>query len=283
MQNEGMKRLRLKLLTLTAVVPFMCRAEISVLQLVNPPAKQGLPEPGSLATIYCTGLVGIEGTIEASGTPLPTSLAGVRVTFGAVEAPLLAVAAFGTPPSSYQQVNFQVPFGATGPPMLVQGQQSASIPLTPAPWGQLFLNNGDLLAQHASDYRLVSSADPPRAGEWIITYGSNFGPVVQAPTSGFPAPLDRLVPLDSGGLKPWIFRVRLDTLTSSEIPLEVGFLGLAPGKVGIYQINFRMPDPLPPGPAWIYLQRIANCGFRFSAGCGIGILTDFTDWVVLYH
>lgn len=216
--------------------------------------------------------------------PLPASLGGVRVTFGAVDAPLLAVADVRSGASAYQQINFQVPLGGTAPPTVVQGAQSAGLPVAPAPWGQFFLNGAALSAQHAVDYRPVTSADPPRAGEWIIAYGTNFGDVAAQPQSGVPAPVDRLVPLATtiAGLVPWSFRLRLDNI-GSEIPLEVSFLGLAPGKVGVYQFNFRLPDPLPRGPAWIYMQRIANCGPFPNPGCGTGLRMDITDWVLLYE
>ena len=83
------------------------------------------------------------------------------------------------------------------------------------------------------------------------------------------------------GLDLWHFRLRLDNVIT-EVPLAIGYLGLAPGTVGVYQLNFRMPDQLPKGPAWIHLQRIASCGARPNPGCGVGIRTDATEWVPLY-
>ena len=245
-----------------------------------------LPGPGSLATVYCTGLEGIQGLLEGSGVPLPTLLGGVRVNFGAVDAPLLAVKDVRIGSNAYQQINFQVPYGSTAAPRIVQAEQSAAIPFTIAPWGEFFfssISGSNLLAQHAVNYRPVTFADPPQAGEWIIIYGTNFGAVEIQPQSGVPAPTDRLVPLSNriAGLELWNFRVHLDSLISV-IPLEVGFLGLAPGKLGIYQLNVRMPDPLPRGPAWIYMQRIANCGERFNPECGLGLRMDSTAWEILY-
>ena len=216
------------ILLVLAVSHGLC-GEIRVLSVVSSPDfKPGLPGVGSLGTIICTGLTGIDGTITGSGTPLPTSLAGVRLVFGAREAPLLSVTGAG----ANQQINFQVPLGATGPPVLTQGTDSAAVPADPAPWGQFFRNNGLLYARHASDYRLVTQDDPPRAGEWILAFGSNFGNVVEPPQSGFPASLDKLSPLDPEQPIPWKFRVRLDSVTS-EIPLESNFIGLAPGSVGV--------------------------------------------------
>src|SRR3979411_1335944 len=79
------------LVALLLVIAAEGRSEIRVLDVLSAPQTTGLPAPGSLATIYCTGLEGIQGTLVGSGVPLPTTLGGVRVTFGLVDAPLLAV------------------------------------------------------------------------------------------------------------------------------------------------------------------------------------------------
>ena len=256
-------------------------AQIQVLAVESATAKPGLPDAGSLATIYVTGLQGIQGVLTGSGVPLPTTLGGVRIAFGSVSAPLLAVVNIEDGGQSHQQINFQVPYVRDGNPLVLQGSQSAPIATSRGPWGQFFTTS----FQHASDYRPVTFSDPPKAGEWIIVYGTNFGEVVNPPDSGFPAPADRLVPVSPnlpGGQLPWNFRLRLDTVTS-EIPLEFGFMGLAPGKVGVYQINFRMPDPLPRGRAWIHLQRVGFCEIHKSAGCADNLEIDSTDWVLLYQ
>ncbi|MEO8657176.1 MAG: hypothetical protein ABI693_01830 [Bryobacteraceae bacterium] len=241
-----------------------------------------IPAGGNIATVYCTGLTGIEGVLEGSGVPLPTSLGGVSVMFDSVSAPLLAVATVdGTNGASYQQVDFQVPYEAgAATPKIVQGNQSATIPVSPAPWGT-FAG----ILQHGSDYRPVTLNDPPRAGEWIITYGSNFGDVDNRPQTGYPASaalLSRVSTLFLG-VDLWHFRLRLDNV-ATEIPLEIGYLGLAPGKVGLYQLNFRMPDQLPSAPAWIHLQRIGYCNvFPGQNGNCNGIQKDSTDWLLLYQ
>jgi len=67
--------------------------------------ERGRPARGALATIFCTGLPGIEGTTMATGFPLPKELAGVAVTIGGVAAPILAVASG----NGFQQINLQIP------------------------------------------------------------------------------------------------------------------------------------------------------------------------------
>lgn len=65
----------------------------------------GLPPPGSLATIFCSGLTGIQ-SLDAPGFPFPLILEGVTVTIGGTPAPIVALANFG----SYQQIDLQVPW-----------------------------------------------------------------------------------------------------------------------------------------------------------------------------
>jgi uncharacterized protein (TIGR03437 family) len=50
--------------------------------VVNSASYQaGISEPGSLATIFCTGLTGVTGVVSPDTlTPLPLELAGVQVT-----------------------------------------------------------------------------------------------------------------------------------------------------------------------------------------------------------
>lgn len=118
----------------------------------------GLPLPGSLGSIFCTGLVGTTG---------------VRVVFPTGDAPILAVADLG----SQQQVNFQVPWEARGAATLVQGNERAELPRELAAWGQFFSGeDGFVVGQHAADYALVTAANPARPGEWILIYGTNFSP-----------------------------------------------------------------------------------------------------------
>ena len=181
---------------------------------------------------------------------------------------------------AFQWIKFQVPYEApAASPTIIQGDQSVAISAPAAPWGAF-----SPTFQHASDYRPVSSNDPPRAGEWIIVYGTNFGDVQNAPATGYPAGSNPLSPVSTliAGLDLWHFRLHLDNVIT-EVPLEIGYLGLAPGTVGVYQLNFRMPDPLPNGPAWIHLQRIANCGSEPNPGCGQGLRVDDSAWVQLYQ
>ena len=72
----------------------------------------------------------------------------------------------------------------------------------------------------------------------------------------------------------------------TDVPLEIGYFGIAPGTVGVYQANCRMSAELSDGPAWIHLQRVANCGPPPPRGtnlCGNGIQMDDSAWILLYE
>jgi uncharacterized protein (TIGR03437 family) len=111
------------LILCVAFSPLLC-GEIHVLAVTTSAAfVNGIPGRGSLATIFCTGLQGITGIQIASETPLPKVLAGIRITQGTQDVPLLAVADLG----AYQIVSFQVPWeNNAGPFVISQGPTARS-------------------------------------------------------------------------------------------------------------------------------------------------------------
>ncbi len=103
--------------------------------------QPSLPQPGSLASIFCTGLQGPPGVIAAPPQyPLPAQLvvAGSPVTvwISFIQAPILAIAF----ENGYQQINVQVPWQVPQDPLFVQvfqgsnqGSNSAYL-VDPDPW-----------------------------------------------------------------------------------------------------------------------------------------------------
>jgi hypothetical protein len=91
------------LLCLLVAVPLHSSGQIQVLQITSSANfVPGLLKPGSLASIFCTGLQDVPDLVIAQGYPLPRTLAGVKVTFGGVDAPILAVA--NITGGAYQQI-----------------------------------------------------------------------------------------------------------------------------------------------------------------------------------
>lgn len=235
------------------------------------------PEPGGLGVVFCRGLTGINGIVPAPGVPLPDSLAGVQVNLtDAGNAPILAVADFG----SYQQINFQVPWTLSAPVTSVSvsqnGARSAAVDIPTAGWSPFFADSSGLaVAQHAVDYRRVTRDDPAHPGDWIIVYGSSIGAVGNPPPSGMPAPLDALSPVLDSSIVPAFMA------QSGTAALQYNYVGLTPGTVGVWQVNLRVPDPQPDGDLRLVMLRTRFCGFFFVIGCGRGNVTEQSASVAL--
>ena len=257
--NRGVKNTTFAILALQALLPLVLRAQIgniSVLDAVG--FHQGLPPAGWIGTIFCTGLT-VQGLVNApGGPPFPTSLAGVSVTIGGVAAPILAVANWG---GGYQQINFQVPYGFANTTVVVsQGSIQGSATATVSSLGNFLVTPGTLFGifQHASDYSLVTVDNPASAGELVVGYATGLWPVYPAVPEGQLAPLS---PLSSVPPPPPDSPQKVDDIgllinntslpyTDSSLP-PILFMGLAPGYVGLYQVDFVVPGGLPSGNAAI--------------------------------
>ena len=217
----------------------------------------GIPARGSIGAVFCTGLA-LSGTTQAQGAPLPWSLAGVSVTVGGASAPLFSVSDLG----GYQQVNFQVPqeavFANDGSAAITVTQNGAtgtaiaqSYPLNIGP-GEFFTfpNSPYGAFQHATDYSSVTIANPAHGGETIIGYLTGLPRTVPVVPTGQASPFSPLavvpqtIPISTSFVD--LYTVRPSAVTN--------FLGLAPGLVGVYQVNFILPSSVGPGDLEIELM-----------------------------
>ena len=100
----------------------------------------------------------------------------------------------------------------------------------------------------------------PNPGDVIVVYVVGLGPVNGPMVTGQPAPVDRTVAIQGQ------FACTFYPYGS---PAETVFAGLAPGMLGIYQVNFRMPPGPYPGPitgGWCtYSGPGRNGGFTWNA------------------
>ncbi len=176
----------------------------------------------------------------ANVTPLPTELAGVQVVVNGVPAPLYSIA-FA---NGEDQISFQVPFETpTGPgaaelQVFDQGDQTADFTadsFTADPG--IFVYNGSFaVAVSATTGLLIGPDNPALAGEILVLYTTGLGPLSVDVPDGVPAPSD-----------PLAYTVDpVDVFVDGESS-EVFFSGLAPGFVGLYQVNFRVPRDAAPG------------------------------------
>ncbi len=86
---------------------------------------------------------------------------------------------------------------------------------------------------------LVTDENPARRGETIHLFATGFGPVENPPTSGQPTPTDRLYPLTA--TCQWAGSLEAGTAFG----FKATFAGLAPGLIGVYQLDFYIPTNWP--------------------------------------
>jgi uncharacterized protein (TIGR03437 family) len=292
-------------LLIAVLAPASVRGQIGNIVVVSGASFQpGMPSVGGIGTIFCTGLT-ISGVVTAQGTPLPYTLAGVSVTINFEPAPLFAVADLG----GYQQINFEVPHGATssGPYGVLVAQGGAQSPLTAvsgaSATGEFFRIEGTQLGvfQHASDYSLVTQENPATPGETIIGYATGILGLSSPSPDGQPAPLSPPQPLaqywscstffylDRAGIVIDGFEL-LDagpTCGDSTGQEPILFVGLTPGAVGLDQINLTLPDAQTlhyqsSGNNTMIIERQTCISVCSSTGCGcIGYSTSYSTAVLL--
>ena len=238
----------------------------------------GLPTGGALATILVSGFSDppvslAPGKYVATGLPLPNRLGGVQVMLygGQVLAPLLSVWVPGPGSPEFSEIVFQVPLernvsrfeqDAAGDLWVyVAGLATAIInPLPKVSAGGFFADaNKYGLAQRGSDYTPVTLANPAHPGDAIIAYADDLFFVWPEPPMGIPAPLQPLITADpvegfSLYLQAYPPLTPPDPISHqgggyfpNTPPLITTFLGLAPGQLGIQQVNFTVPANQQPG------------------------------------
>ena len=203
--------------------------------------------PGGLATIFGENLTTVSGVVLANTNPLPTELAGVQVFVSDIPAPIFAIAYV----NGQDQISIQVPYEApTGPnaaeiEVVDNGSEVADFftdSFTEDPG--IFVYQGNYAIAQASDGSLIGPSNPAIAGEPLVLYVTGLGPLSLDLADGYGAPT---TPPFAQTLDP--FQVIVDNETCS-----VFFSGLAPGFVGLYQINFYVPQDAALGNLPIFIQ-----------------------------
>ncbi|MCU1276217.1 MAG: Glucose/sorbosone dehydrogenase-like protein [Bryobacterales bacterium] len=236
---------RIAALSLLLVWACLAQPNIQIAAVTNSADFQpGLPQTGSLASIFCTGLQGPPGIITANSRPLPYDLAGVSVWINSVPAPILAVAF----ENGYQQINVQVPWELQRDPFSVDVLQNGGKAHTEnaaagQEWSIFFSDaTGHAIVQHAADYSLVTTQNPAHADEYLIAYATNLGPVANTPPTGYRVPLSPLSPLlTPQGCPNYPFQ---QVISIGNVVAPITWVGLTPESIGIYQINFQVPPSI---------------------------------------
>ena len=196
--------------------------------------------PGNIVQIYGSGLAG--QPTAPNVLPLPTQVNGTSVIIGGIQAPIYYV--------SPGQINAQIPFELNSGnqyQVIVNANGALTTPqaiqLTTAVPAILQFNSGEVVAQH-QDGTLLDDSDPAVPGEYVTIYLTGLGATDIPVPSGSPSPANPAANV-------------LDTpvLTLNNNPVPVIFAGLTPGDVGLYQIDFQVPQPLADGNYSLFITQ----------------------------
>jgi uncharacterized protein (TIGR03437 family) len=103
---------------------------------------------------------------------------------------------------------------------------------------------------HATDFSPVGVGAPARGGEYLVIYCTGLGPLRIPVISGESAP----------AVPPLAETIYVPAVRIGGLPANVVYSGLAPGFVGLYQINAQAPVGLSTGnqPVQITILEVAS-------------------------
>jgi uncharacterized protein (TIGR03437 family) len=195
--------------------------------------------PGVIASLYPAGIQFTDQTASFSSLPLPRELADIQVLINDQPAPLFFV--------SPGQINFYVPMNTsdsgTAEVQVIRrstGQTLAggSVQMNVASPG-LFTSSATGSGQVAAinqDGTINSAENRAARGSVISLYGTGQGFIPGAPPDGEPA----------SGPAPTPEKPRVIVNAAFVDDEDIQYSGLAPGFVGLWQINVRIPMTTPP-------------------------------------
>jgi uncharacterized protein (TIGR03437 family) len=216
--------------------------------------------PGMIASVLPSNASVPFGSSTANSggqLPLPTAIANIEVLFQGVPAPLFMV--------SPSQINFYVPNGApTSGPVNVEVDNTATGQVYAAGLASmnsvspgLFLNpptatgtSRQAAIINYSDGSINSSSHPALRGTWVEIFGTGEGFVPGAPADGAAA----TGPVSSTA-RPVVYLngISVDDPVFAEhnsdgsLVNHIYYSGLAPGLVGVWQIDVKIPSLASPG------------------------------------
>ena len=201
--------------------------------------QAGALAPNTIASLYGVNLswetVAVKELKNGSQLPVTLPNAGVHVMIGGILAPLYYV--------SPTQVNFVTPAmlapGRYDLELVRDGRSGPAVPVVIAAAAPgLFSYQGWVLANRASG-ELVDPSNPAIPGEAIVVYGTGFGQTSPSLTDG-------LVPRTPTRIPDGVeIKVTLDGVDVSD---GVFYVGVTPGYAGLYQVNLKLPENVPPDP-----------------------------------
>jgi uncharacterized protein (TIGR03437 family) len=197
---------------------------------------------GSIFSVWGANLAA--STAKAPSVPLPTTLDGVTVEVvdgsRVIAAPLFFVSA--------GQINAQLPFEVTSASVGVRvknargtsNTQTVSVTArAPRLFTRTLDGRGEAIVTHA-DFSIVEAAKPAAPNEVVLVFLTGLGQTSPLATSGKAAGDNA-----TNGPLNWV-RETVTVTVAGQAGI-VHFSGLAPGFVGLYQLNVQLPASLPGG------------------------------------
>jgi uncharacterized protein (TIGR03437 family) len=193
--------------------------------------------PGEIATLFGNNLTSGSGINLTSSLPLITNFLNDAVLVNTQAVPLFAVDNL----NGQQQINFQVPWDVAGVSVNIAvinngiTGSSISVPVLDAQPGVFSYSVGGVTygAILHANFQLADTAHPATAGETVLIYCTGLGRVENPPKTGTAG---------SGQIT-----TANPTVSIGGKNAAVTFSGLAPGFVGLYQINAVIPGGLASG------------------------------------
>jgi uncharacterized protein (TIGR03437 family) len=221
---------------------------INLLGTVNAASYVAPVAPGSIAAAFGTNLATGQVSSTASA-PLPTTLAQSSFAIGGQAAPLFFATAF--------QVNMQIPWELAGQIQTslvktVNGVVSNTETVAIAAFAPGIFSvdasgagQGAILIAPTAQLAAPGSAVP--IGATVSIFCTGLGPVTNQPATGIAGP--------SG---PLSMTLTTPVVTIGGVGAVVGYSGLAPTLVGVYQVNAVVPSGVSPGSAVPVVINIGN-------------------------
>jgi uncharacterized protein (TIGR03437 family) len=189
--------------------------------------------PGSVFVVFGTAFAAAGKSAQPSNTPLPITLLSTKVTVNGIAVPLFYV--------DSGQVDAQMPWNVPGNSVAsvvvtngtaVSNAAAVYVPATGTPGISVYGNNRAVVVN--LDQNVNSATDAASVGDEVVAYFTGGGPVQAAGTlvTGSPAP---------GGLSPLVAASN-PTVTVGGINATVKYIGLTPSAIGLYQVNFLVPQ-----------------------------------------
>lgn len=207
----------------TSVVSATGSPRVAAANVVNAASFSPGITPGGIATLY--GIYLAAGTTGATPYPWPTNLNGVRLLLNNAAVPLLY--------TSDGQINFLVPADFTGSAATLVvatplGNSAAvSVPVAALSPGIFFDAASGFGAILNAGTTQTTTVKPAARGSFVEIYCTGLGAVSGSAT------------LQQTTITPRV--------TVGGVPATIAFSGLAPGYLGLYQIDVQIPPSAPSG------------------------------------